>query len=78
MERKDAIYPANYKTRLEFAHVYCSGCINERSSYGNKIKRADECLSCLREQDRFYISKDSILIIRDEEGKNIAMSLELK
>lgn len=70
------INPRNYETLVGFAHDFCKGCIYEISSFGKEEdERVRNCYSCILNLDIYYKERQSLLITKDENGKNIAKSV---
>jgi len=77
MENCFKIHPGNYKCLISFAHDFCNGCIYEKSSLGfEEDKRVKTCLDCLNSLDIIYENRKLISVSKDNEGKNIAQTLE--
>jgi hypothetical protein len=70
------VYPSAYRTRLGFMHDFCKGCVYENGSFRNEEKRIRECLACIDVQDSYYENNYPINITKNEDGKNIARSLD--
>jgi len=63
-----ALNPLN-KSPLEFTHEYCNGCANEKCA--NDIKKVNQCLSCFKDQDKYFRAKQPV-VIENRDGINIA------
>ena len=77
MENESKIlYPRVYRTWNEFSYAFCEDCSYKYSSSVNEEKRVEECLSCIRSQDRFYRNGEQLIVItKSQDGRNLAKSI---